>query len=66
MSNYPNSWNVLSSLRQMAWERAKGELMSMQVTDWVADGTPDSIRQEERRKEIETFIKNIESQGLQE
>ena len=63
---YPNSWNVLSSMRQMAWERAKGELRSMYVTDWVADDSDDGRRQKARREAFEKFIKEVEWLGLQE
>ena len=52
---------VIRNLRNMAWERAKGELKSMLHTFWDEKGNF-----EELDKEIKKFIKKIEDDGLQE
>lgn len=52
---------VLRTLRTMAWERAKGELRSMAQTYWdQRDGF------ERLDREVETFIKYIEDEGIHE
>jgi hypothetical protein len=49
-------------MRNMAWERAKGELNSILQTYWSkVDGEFEPIS-----KVIEDFIKNVEDHGLSE
>ena len=55
--SYANSWSVLSSMRQMAWESAKGELRSMYCTNWCADVEEEGKKQRERRNKFEEFIR---------
>lgn len=58
---------ILRTLRTMAWERAKGELMSMAQTFWGNAETASCSSQFEKFKfEMNVFIKNIEDHGLHE
>lgn len=52
---------VVRNLRQMAWERAKGELKAMLQTYWDEDGTYEEIS-----ALINGFVDEVEGQGLQE
>jgi acyl-coenzyme A synthetase/AMP-(fatty) acid ligase len=56
-----DSNNVISNLRHMAWERAKGELRSMLHTFWN-----DHDRYEELMNEVEGMIHTVEHRGLHE
>ena len=49
----------LSIIRQMAWERAKGELRSILVI-YIKD----MERYRQAQKKIEGFIKDIEENGI--
>lgn len=51
----------LRTLRQMAWQRAKGELQSMLCTFW-----DDRWQAKELDDEISKFIETIEGNGLNE
>ncbi len=51
---------ILSMMRQMAWERAKGELNSMLTTYY------DTEKYEGMKKAIEEFITIVEDHSLQE
>ena len=52
---------VIRNLRNMAWERAKGELKSMLHTFWDKNDNFLILDQE-----IKKFIKKIEDDGLHE
>lgn len=54
---------VIRNLRNMAWERAKGELLSMRHTFWSGKT---GHQFEELTDKIERFIKDIEENGLHE
>ncbi len=59
-------------LRKMAWQRAKGELLSMLETFWSADNATERDRAEElkqfteARAAIEALIARVEGDGLAE
>jgi len=52
---------TLRTMRQMAWERAKGELRAGLATFWA-----DIDSHEQAKKEIDRFIEKIEGDGLME
>jgi hypothetical protein len=54
---------IIRNMRNMAWERAKGELLSMKHTFW--DGKT-GHQYEEMSEVIDEFINKIESDGLYE
>jgi len=56
---------VIRNLRQMAWERAKGELYSMKHTFWMDGLDPDS-QFSRLSAEISKFILEVEDNGLHE
>ena len=60
-----NDEMVIRNLRNMAWERAKGELRSMTHTFWMGDLDPDS-QFSKLSAEISKFIIEIEDNGLHE
>lgn len=51
----------LKAMRSMAWERAKGELRSMEHTFYSGNGTFDKFNEA-----VTEFIKYVEDEGLQE
>lgn len=53
-------------LRQMAWERAKGELKAMLCTFWHGDKGAGGDGFEKLNDEVNTFIKKVEDDGLHE
>ncbi len=53
---------VIRNLRNMAWERAKGELKSMKHTFWESN----TDQYDSLNSKIEQFIENIEINGLHE
>lgn len=61
---------IVATMRQMAWERAKGELRSMYGTFWPSFSSGTSVKDEsnfeEFTAEVEKFIEHIEDNGLQE
>lgn len=60
--------NEIRTMRQMAWERAKGELRSMLVSYWptYTHGNKDESNYERMRVAIEQFVEHVEREGLQE
>jgi hypothetical protein len=50
---------ILDTMRDQAWERAKGELRSLLSTYW--DGDTDAFRK--KRDAIEGFIERCEQEG---
>jgi len=52
---------AIRSLRGMAWERAKGELMAMQHTFWGDHPNFPALS-----AAVKDFIKHIEDEGLHE
>jgi len=56
---------VIRNLRNMAWERAKGELRSMTHTFWMGTLDPDS-QFSKLSAEISRFILKVEDDGLHE
>lgn len=52
---------IIRNMRNMAWERAKGEMRSMLHTYW-----DDGERYEQIEKEMAEFINSVEDQGLHE
>jgi hypothetical protein len=62
--------DVLTSMRQMAWCRAKGELESIMCAKYYGD-MPGEYREERKRTErflelVKSFIETVEEEGLQE
>ena len=62
---------IIKSMRQMAWERAKGELRSMEATFWNTADTIQEMKQNDAQSEkftkaIEEFIEKVEDNGLHE
>jgi hypothetical protein len=57
---------ILKSLRNMAWERAKGELLSMCQTYWYDKKDPEGLKFGELHKKIKEFIEDIEDNGIAE
>ena len=56
---------ILRSLRQMAWQRAKGELLSLGCTFWTEDPEwPGDARK--LSDAIEAFINHVEDEGWHE
>ena len=56
-----------STMRAISWERAKGALRELvAVKGSIHSGNPDMESWEELSRRIETFIKDIEDDGLQE
>ncbi|MDX1532582.1 MAG: hypothetical protein R3230_00025 [Nitrosopumilaceae archaeon] len=51
---------IIRTLRQQAWERAKGELESVLSTYWDDDGF------DEANEKIQSFILDIEVNGVVE
>jgi len=51
----------IKTMRSMAWERAKGELRSMQQTFWDNDEAFECFK-----KASEDFIEHVEDHGLYE
>lgn len=47
--------NILQTMRLMAWERAKGELLSILQTFWEEESSFDSID-----KKVKDFIQDVE------
>lgn len=61
--------NIVTTLRAMAWERAKGELRSMLHTHWPSwdkNGQKVESNFEELDKKVSAFIEDIESNGIHE
>lgn len=57
----------LKAMRNMAWERAKGELFSMLITYYSSSTSyPEDTNYEPMKKAINLFIKKVEDNGLQE
>lgn len=56
---------ILRTLRNQAWERAKGELQAVMQTFWGSDTNRDG-QYKELSKAIDNFITDVESRGLQE
>lgn len=52
---------IIRNMRNMAWERAKGEMQAMLHTYW-----DDDERFKKIHKEMSDFIKSVELQGLHE
>lgn len=52
---------LLKTLRTQAWERAKGELQSLLQSYWH-----EPERFQIMQEAVETFIDNVESNGMQE
>jgi hypothetical protein len=57
--------DVLKSLRLMAWERAKAELMCMSCTHWHETEVEYELEQRLFNK-VSEFIKEVEDNGLHE
>lgn len=57
----PSNDILAAIMRNMAWERAKGELESMRVTFY---GREEQYK--ELDKKIREFVKDVEDYGLQE
>lgn len=56
--------HVLETLRQMAWERAKGELQSILYTYWYGEKIPDDFEKVEKGiKDFIAFMENETSLG---
>jgi len=51
----------LQTIRQMAWQRAKGEIESMLCTYWA---TPSDYQN--MKKEFDKFVEIVEDNGYQE
>jgi hypothetical protein len=51
----------IRTMRNMAWERAKGELNSVLVTYW-----DDDEKYQPMKEAIEEFVNKIEGEALQE
>lgn len=54
---------VLSAMRAMAWERAKGEIKSMLNTYYCQE---DGNKFAEMEREFEAFVSAVENNALQE
>jgi hypothetical protein len=52
---------MFATMRQMAWERAKGELSAMLRTYW-----DNQEKFENMNSELEAFIQKVEEDGLHE
>lgn len=55
---------VLRTLRAMAWNRAKGELMAMMHTYWNKDDQVYDQQGERAGDVIDKFIQHMEEEGL--
>ena len=53
---------VLRTMRQIAWERAKGEMNAMMHTFWGSENS----NYDELQNEVDRFVEKIESEGLHE
>lgn len=53
--------NEIQVMRNMAWERAKGELRSMLTTYYDSEG-----RYDEMRNAVNEFVERVEMNALQE
>lgn len=67
----PSNDTLLKTQRQMAWERAKGELRSMMVTFWCypdrdIEGRLTNEQYHKLDEAVNQFITKIEDEGLQE
>ncbi len=64
------SENVLRMQKTALWEQAKGTLRAVSMTEGhrriVTDGRVDDDRWAELDQRIESFIKGVETDGLQE
>jgi len=61
MENISN-YDLMQTLRFMAWERAKGELQGVLNTYWSGQPTDESY--DKARDKINSFIKEIDDDGL--
>lgn len=52
---------IIRTLRQQAWQRAKGELQAVLATYWGEQETFDEIH-----KLVTTFIETVDGEGLAE
>lgn len=52
---------MFATMRQMAWERAKGELQAVLTTYW---DEPEKF--EQMNRELKKFIRKVEDEGIHE
>lgn len=55
---------ILESLREMAWERAKGELSSIKAAMWSAEGEKQAKKNARVAEAINEFIEKMEQEVL--
>ena len=52
---------MFATMRQMAWERAKGELQAMLTIYW-----DETEKFEQMSRELKEFIRKVEDEGMHE
>lgn len=57
---------ILRAMRMMAWERAKGEMLSMLQTHQQKNGGGISQEFISLKSAIDDFVENVEGNGLHE
>lgn len=66
MNDYKSDY-ALRGLRNMAWERAKGEIRGMLQTYYTEDySSSQKSRYEKMNEAFDNFVKYVEDEGLNE